>query len=293
MSPLQQLLEEIRASGHTAVHDWRDNAWVLVVDGETVGLAFFFLGSGVMAENGNHIVYVDESGDHGLSKIDPEYPVFVLAFCIFEKARYAEQLLSELAKLKMRYFGHDSVVLHERDIRKARGPFKILIDQGVRDRFSQDLAELIASTPFTLIASAIDKRRLSSQYVTPASPYDLAMAFGLERVYRFLEGIEDKGPTNVIFECRGKKEDRDLELEFRRVCDGENAIGRELPLRMTFVEKRANCGGLQLADLLARPIGRHVIAPEQTNRAFEVLKSKFRRRWDGQVEGWGLKVFPT
>lgn len=36
MSPLQQLLEEIRASGHTAVHDWRDNAWVLVVDGEVV-----------------------------------------------------------------------------------------------------------------------------------------------------------------------------------------------------------------------------------------------------------------
>lgn len=26
------------------------------------------------------VVYVDESGDHGMVKIDPNYPVFVLAF---------------------------------------------------------------------------------------------------------------------------------------------------------------------------------------------------------------------
>jgi hypothetical protein len=30
-----------------------------------------------------YIVYVDESGDHSLQSIDPQYPVFVLAFCIF------------------------------------------------------------------------------------------------------------------------------------------------------------------------------------------------------------------
>jgi hypothetical protein len=28
----------------------------------------------------DYIVYVDESGDHGLVSVDPEYPVFVLAF---------------------------------------------------------------------------------------------------------------------------------------------------------------------------------------------------------------------
>ena len=31
----------------------------------------------------DYIVYVDESGDHGL-KIAPLYPIFVLAFCVFE-----------------------------------------------------------------------------------------------------------------------------------------------------------------------------------------------------------------
>ena len=32
---------------------------------------------------GKYIVYVDESGDHGLTKVDRQFPVFTLAFCIF------------------------------------------------------------------------------------------------------------------------------------------------------------------------------------------------------------------
>ena len=31
----------------------------------------------------DYIVYVDESGDHGLKTIDENYPVFVLAFLYF------------------------------------------------------------------------------------------------------------------------------------------------------------------------------------------------------------------
>ena len=33
----------------------------------------------------DYIVYVDESGDHSLESINPEYPLFVLSFCIFLK----------------------------------------------------------------------------------------------------------------------------------------------------------------------------------------------------------------
>ncbi|HFD87807.1 MAG TPA: DUF3800 domain-containing protein, partial [Gammaproteobacteria bacterium] len=34
-------------------------------------------------EHSEYIVFVDESGDHGLRSIDEAYPIFVLAFCIF------------------------------------------------------------------------------------------------------------------------------------------------------------------------------------------------------------------
>ena len=61
---------------------------------------------------------------------------------------------------------------------------------------------------------------------------------------------------------------------------------------MIFVDKKANSSGLQIADLTARPIGRHAINPDQPNRAWEIIESKLRRSPAGNVNGWGLKIFP-
>lgn len=44
----------------------------------------------------NYIVYVDESGDHGMQTIDANYPVFVLAFCVFHKRHYSEKVVPAL-----------------------------------------------------------------------------------------------------------------------------------------------------------------------------------------------------
>ena len=40
----------------------------------------------------DYIVFVDESGDHSLDVINPQYPVFVLAFCILPCKAYVEQI---------------------------------------------------------------------------------------------------------------------------------------------------------------------------------------------------------
>lgn len=39
-----------------------------------------------------YIVYVDESGDHSLNSVDANYPIFVLAFCVFHKRHYSEAI---------------------------------------------------------------------------------------------------------------------------------------------------------------------------------------------------------
>ena len=36
-----------------------------------------------MQQFSDFMVYVDESGDHSLTSIDKNYPIFVLAFCVF------------------------------------------------------------------------------------------------------------------------------------------------------------------------------------------------------------------
>jgi hypothetical protein len=98
--------------------------------------------------------------------------------------------------------------------------------------------------------------------------------------------------THVQVECRGKAEDARLELEFRRICDGKNVIGNMPNLEIRFMDKKHNSTGLQLADLVAHPIGRHVINPDQPNRAYDILEPKFRRGPGGRVRGFGLKIFP-
>jgi len=55
-----------------------------------------------------YIVYVDESGDHG--PVSAEYPMFVLAFCVFDKKEYANTVTSYMHRLKFKHCGHDTVV---------------------------------------------------------------------------------------------------------------------------------------------------------------------------------------
>ena len=117
-------------------------------------------------------------------------------------------------------------------------------------------------------------------------------------LYDFLqEKGEEKHLTHVVVEKRGAKEDKELELEFRRICDGNNPKNIQLPFEILFSDKKAMSSGLQLADLVARPVGLHVLKPEQPNRAFDVLKGKFfceggRKKVGEDFNGWGLKIVP-
>lgn len=124
----------------------------------------------------------------------------------------------------------------------------------------------------TVVASVIDKEKHRARYQVPTNPYHISMGFGLERLYRELAGLGCRtGTTYVLFERRGAKEDAEVEAEFRRICEGHNPLGKRLPFEIVMVGKACNSSGLQMADLIARPIGRKVIKPEQENRAYDIL----------------------
>jgi len=240
----------------------------------------------------DYIVYVDESGDHSLESIDPEYPVFVLSFCIFHKEGYACQVTPAIRQLKFSTFGHDMVVLHESDIRRKKGAFSRLSKEP-REAFLNQLTDIIGAADFQLVAVVIDKRKLKERYTSPVHPYHLALGFGLERIYRLLKDAgQDDAQTFVVCEARGAKEDAELELEFRRIRDGANYFHHSLPFELIVADKKTNSEGLQLADLTARPIGLCVLRPEQENRAATVLERKYYRDKNGNKMGTGLKVFP-
>ncbi len=246
----------------------------------------------------DYIVYVDESGDHSLASIDPDYPVFVLALCVFHKRHYAEKIIPAVEKLKFNYFGHDSVVLHENEIRKQKGDFAFLSHRPTRDAFMSRLSSIMEASNFVLISAVVDKTRLSRSEGATSNPYHIALGICLEALREFLaEKGQDQVKTHVVVECRGKKEDAELELEFRRICDGDNPGNRVLPFDVVFADKKTNLTGLQLADLVARPVGLNYIRPQQANQAFELLKKKFfcdggRAKVGCGYEGVGLMVYP-
>lgn len=236
----------------------------------------------------DYIVYVDESGDHSLSSIDKDYPYFVLAFCVFHKRDYINKVVPQLQDFKFEFYGHDMVVLHEHEIRKSKPPFNILLDKSVRGPFMERLNQLIDDSSFTIIASVIDKQSHLNRYGHNAhSPYDLSLLFCMERLQHYLTAKQQQEClSHIVLERRGRKEDDELELVFRRFCDQN-----EFPFLPVFAHKQNNSAGLQLADLVARPIGRHVMNPGQANRAYDILKEKLYQP-GGDVDGWGLKVFP-
>lgn len=246
-----------------------------------------------------YIIYVDESGDHSLQSIDDNYPVFVLAFCIFHKRHYSEAIVPALEKFKFNHFGHDQVVLHENEIRKEKGAFNIFRSKEEKVQFLNELTHIIEFSNFILISCTIDKRALKKQVDLESNPYHTALGFCMETLYEFLkEKGEHQKKTFIVVECRGNKEDRELELEFRRISDGNNRLGIPLPFEVLFADKKAMSSGLQLADLVARPIGLKTVKPQQENRAFDVLTKKFycdggRNKLGQNFEGIGMKIYPA
>jgi hypothetical protein len=127
----------------------------------------------------------------------------------------------------------------------------------------------------------------------------------LERYVLWLHGRGEVG--DVMAESRGGGEDRRLKDEFERIYRTSAAVGnnrfveRLTSSQLNVKPKSANIAGLQLADMIAYPSyvatkARHDGAGLPDNfggRIAAVLEaSKYRRRADGLIEGWGRKWLP-
>ena len=240
----------------------------------------------------DYIIYVDESGDHSLTSIDKDYPIFVLAFCIFKKDVYKENAVKKLKEFKFKHFGHDMVVLHENEIRRDKGYFKILKSRALKQNFMNELTEIIEQEDFTIIATAINKIQFETTNKAK-NPYDLALRYCMERAYSFLyKKNQERKITHIVVEKRGQKEDEALELEFRRINDGKNQTNTLMNFEIIMAHKQSNSAGLQLADLVARPIGIHILRPKQENRAFKIIEKKFYKKKGDWYLNYGLKIYP-
>jgi hypothetical protein len=212
-------------------------------------------------EFSDYIIFVDESGDHGLKNINKDYPIFVLTFCIFNIDNYIKAT-TNLQKLKFKYFGHDTIVLHESEIRRNKKEFTSFYKE-IKDNFLKDVTNMVEDECFSIISIVINKYDLLDSNM---NVYHDSMKWGLAQISNYFTFNGAK--PYIIFESRGKKEDKELSEEF-------NNFGCSDYFIIKIIDKKANEAGLQIADLIARPIGLSVLKPKQKNRAMEILKKKY------------------
>ena len=149
------------------------------------------------------LVYLDETGDHSLDKIDKDFPIFVLTTLLVRQSVYINEIIPKVYQLKIDNFGHEGVILHSRDIRKAQTPFEFLMNVNKREPFLNSISELMGNLNFKLIVSVIKKEKLIKLYTKPFNPYELALKFNLERIIALLSQL-NQTKVRLVAESRGR-----------------------------------------------------------------------------------------
>ncbi len=240
-------------------------------------------------------LFLDESGDHNLSVIDPQYPLFVLGGIIVDKDFAEGEMEREIRALKRELFGREDIILHTADITRNRAGFERMIEPDFRGQFYQKLNALMRRLPYQVVACAIRKdEHLRAYGVAALDPYLMSLDILVER---FCMDIGDvPGGGIIVAERRGTTLDHQLELAWLNLkVQGTRfiqarAIERRI-LGLNLRDKTENLAALQFADLVVTPIGRYVLG-KTIKEDFEIVKSKFRRNRRGDYEGYGLVVLP-
>lgn len=241
--------------------------------------------------------FLDETGDHGLSFVDPNFPLFLLAGCLFADTEL-KRVEKEINDFKKEFFGTTEVVLHSREIRKCEGAFQILFDLSVKEKFYNKLNKIITDADFTMVGAAVDKEKHIKTYGKGAKdPYSISLSFILERLIFCLDGKSSSAVVDIKIEKRGKREDAQLLSQLNSVLDRGTYYVESQRLKNRVSDfssswKRENIIGLQIADLCAYPLARHILNPKEPYIPFRIIEKKLYCDKDGKYDGYGLKAFP-
>jgi len=101
----------------------------------------------------------------------------------------------------------------------------------------------------------------------------------------------------IFVEERGRKEDQMLLSDFNSIMDRgtyyltPDRLKRKIT-GISFHSKYENITGLQIADLCAYPMARHLLHPKEPYIPFKIIEKKIYSDKRNRYMGWGLKVFP-
>lgn len=248
------------------------------------------------------ILFIDETGDHSLSKIDNSYPIFVLSGVVIEETYHDATLADKLNEFKLRHFETTDVVLHSKEMthpQSARSrEYMRFMDAEFRRKFYKDFEHLLSGLDISLVACVIMKNKHFTKYGLEAKdPYLLSFDNLVNRLVFDLTG-DQRG--KIVAESRNSVLDNQLEIAYLTTrVEGTNKVqAAEIKLKLgssiTFKQKSDNVAGLQIADMVASPIARHFLGkPERAGHqlSYDSVFNKVRNM-NGRWQNVGITVFP-
>lgn len=212
------------------------------------------------------LIFIDETGDHDLINIDPQYPIFGLGALVISEKEYGE-MDSEMKSIKKEFFGDEAFILHSSELRrplsdKSDDRNMVMLDPKKRDAFYKAFdTRIVTPIKFGIIACFIKKRTMADTYVFPMDPYYFSFENLLNRIIRYGDG------KNVIHaEMRGPELDTELITEYEQLSKtGIHSYSAEEVVAKTslkLVSKRDNVNGLQAIDLMLLCLARKGLGKE-------------------------------
>lgn len=245
-----------------------------------------------MAER--YYLFLDECGDQNLANFDPSFPIFTLCGIVLSEEQL--QILStQVNDLKRDFWGERKIILHSRDIRKCQNGFEIFFDLDTKQAFYTRINKILGQDIYTIICCAILKEPYIRQYGKLNDVYGQSLSFIMERTVFYLDGVmKSNVELTTIIEKRGKKEDAALLAYYNSLIDRGTYWVTAERIKSYFKSfqmkaKQDNIIGLQVADLIAYPITRHILDENAVNLSFDIIKRNIYTKGD---KLYGMKVFP-
>lgn len=240
------------------------------------------------------VLFLDESGDHNLTSIDPQHPIFVLGGVIASREYALGEMTDRLNLFKQELFGTTNIHLHTADFTRQKNGFERMMEREFCMRFYEKLNQLISELDISIVACAIKKQRHMEKYGFSAlDPYHLSVNVLIER---FCFDIGKTGKGRIVAEARDATLDRQLELAWlnTKVSGTDYIKAVDLNQRidsLVLKTKQDRIAGLEIADAVVTPIARRILGRDSRIN-IDIIKSKMRKNSTGDVIGYGLVVLP-
>lgn len=243
----------------------------------------------------HYTLFIDECGDQNLEKFDKTFPLFTLCGILVPQYKL-KWLETKVKSLKRELWGTEEIIFHSREIRNCTNAFINLLDGETKNRFYSRINEILGTDDvYVIICCCILKEPFIERFNTGEDVYGLSLKYIIERaIFHIDDNTDGNAKLRIVVERRNKNQNQALLKYYNglRVTGTKWVTADRLTNRIksfSFQDKKDNVIGLQIADLIAYPISRHILNPTRPNPAFDII-SKNIYSFKGAL--LGLKVIP-